>query len=53
MIHKPNGGSDPTKGCFVKLEESAGDDCAPPIGSQGVDPSSQHTINEGGPRYEC
>jgi hypothetical protein len=31
---KYDGGTDPSKGCFVKLESKSGNDCQPPIGNQ-------------------
>ena len=32
-VAKYTGGIDPTKGCFYKLENKAGNDCAPPTGN--------------------
>jgi hypothetical protein len=33
---KFDGGADPAKGCFVKLENKSGNDCAPPTGNQAA-----------------
>src|SRR5262245_21388058 len=33
---KFDGGTDPAKGCFVKLESKSGNDCAPPTGNQAT-----------------
>jgi hypothetical protein len=33
---KYNGGADPTKGCFAKLEAKKGNDCAAPTGNSGA-----------------
>ena len=33
---KYNGGADPTKGCFAKLEAKNGNDCAAPTGNSGA-----------------
>jgi hypothetical protein len=33
---KYDGGTDPSKGCFVKLESKSGNDCAPPTGNQAA-----------------
>src|SRR5262249_20590602 len=35
-IDKYTGGSDPTKGCFAKLENKTGNDCMPPTGNSGT-----------------
>ena len=36
VVAKYDGGTDPSKGCFVKLETKPGNDCQPPIGNQGA-----------------
>jgi hypothetical protein len=33
---KFDGGSDPTKGCFAKLESQLPNDCLPPLGNTGT-----------------
>ncbi len=33
---KYDGGTDPSKGCFVKLEAKSGNDCMPPTGNQAA-----------------
>jgi hypothetical protein len=35
-VAKYNGGIDPTKGCFFKLENKAGNDCGPPTGNSAA-----------------
>lgn len=35
-VAKYDGGSDPPKGCFVKLENEVDNDCQPPTGNQGT-----------------